>query len=108
MVIINCMLKSSQVHVRTLHSSFTVLCQLLAHHTLESYNSPKEKSILLSLKETSTYTSSTGIVSKHSACSNVYTIQCLRYISVVLWLGCVPQLCQAIGTGHTIVLLVAC
>ena len=75
---------------------------------LESYNSPKEKSILLSLKETSTYTSSTGIVSKHSACSNVYTIQCLRHISVVLWLGCVPQLCQAIGTGHTIGLLVAC
>ena len=48
------------------------------------------------------------IVSKHSACSNVYMIQCLRHISVVLWLGYVPQLCQAIGTGHTIGLLVAC
>ena len=102
MVIINCMLKSSQVHVRTLHGSFIVLCQLLAHHTLESHNSPKKKSILLSLKETSTYTTLTGIVSKHSACSNVYMIQCLCYKSVVIWLGCAPQFCQAIGMGHTI------
>ena len=87
------MQKSSQVHIRTLHSSFTVLCQLLAHHTLESYNSHKEKSILLLLKETSTYTIAIGIISKHGACSNVYMIQCLRYISVVLWLGCAPQFC---------------
>ena len=62
---------------------------------------PKIKSILLSLKEKSTYPTSTGIISKQSACSNVYMIQCYRYISVILPLGYAPDNWH--GAHHCIV-----